>query len=61
MTEQEIDKLIRELQGSSVEMYSFVAENCDENLTDDEIDDLVTDLESDYLSLREFVINALVD
>lgn len=60
MNEQELEDLIRELQGSPVELYNFVAENT-EDLTDDEIDDLVGDLESDPLSLREFVINALED
>jgi len=59
MTEEEIDGIVRELQGSSVELYNYVAENCNEDLTEDEIDDLVSDLESDYLSLREFVINSL--
>ncbi|WP_339279938.1 hypothetical protein [Lysinibacillus sp. FSL P2-0066] len=61
MSENELYDFIKELQGSSVELYSFVAENCDENLTEDEIDDLVSDLESDSLSLREFVIRALED
>ena len=59
MTEQEIYELVAELQGNSLELYNYVAENCEEDLTDEEIDNLVSDFETDTLSLREFVINVL--
>lgn len=58
MDEKDIDAKVRELQGSSLELYSFVAEAMD-HLEEDALDDLVRDLEGDYLSLREFVIHAL--
>lgn len=61
MTEEQLHDFVKELQGSSVELYGFVAENSDENMTDERIDELVADFESDYLSLREFVINAFED
>lgn len=58
MSEDELFDFVKELQNNSIELYSFVAENSEE-LTDEEIDELVEELEGDYLSLREFVINAL--
>lgn len=61
MSEKEIDDLVNELQNNSVELYSFVGENVSEDLSDDEMDALVSDFESDYLSLREFVIEAMED
>ncbi|GAB0168182.1 hypothetical protein LSPCS325_16190 [Lysinibacillus sp. CTST325] len=61
MSEKEINDLVTELQNNSVELYSFVAENASEDLSDDEMDALVSDLENDYLSLREFVIEAMED
>lgn len=57
MSENDLHDFVKELQGSSMELYNFVAENS-ENLTEEKIDDLVEDLKGDYLSLREFVINA---
>ncbi|MER2005858.1 MAG: hypothetical protein ABS939_00280 [Psychrobacillus sp.] len=60
MTENELHDFVIELQGSSVELTNFVAENA-EDLTEEEIDELVEELEGDYLSLREFVINSLED
>ena len=60
MSEQQLDDLIRELQGSPLDLYSFVAENT-EDLSDDELDALVEELEGDTLSLREFVIHSLED
>ncbi len=61
MSEERLDELVTELINDSFELYSFVAENVSEDLSDDEMDALVTDLEGDYLSLREFVIKALED
>mgnify|MGYP001028134273 CR=1 FL=1 len=61
MSEQEIYERVSELQNDGSELYNFVAENCDVNLSEAEIDDLVSDFETDTLSLREFVINVLED
>ncbi|MFY0519348.1 hypothetical protein ACOMCU_16195 [Lysinibacillus sp. UGB7] len=61
MSEKELDERVTELQNDSVELYSFVAENVSEDLSDDEMDALVSDLESDTLSLRDFVIKAMED
>ena len=60
MSENELHDFVKELQGNSIELYSFVAENSEE-LTEEEIDELAEELEGDYLSLREFVINAIAD
>lgn len=57
--ENELYDFVRELQNNGVELYSFVAENTSPELSDEQIDSLVSELESDYLSLREFVISAL--
>ena len=60
MNENELHAFVTELQGDSVELTNFVANNA-EDLTEDEIDELVEEFEGDYLSLREFVIKALED
>lgn len=57
--ENELYDFVKELQNNGVELYSFVAENTSQELSDEQMDSLVSELESDYLSLREFVINAL--
>ena len=59
MTDIEIDELVQELQANSVELYHFIMENCDGDLTNEQIDNMVSDFESDYLSLREFVVHAI--
>ncbi|MGG2105530.1 hypothetical protein [Lysinibacillus pakistanensis] len=59
MSEKELDVFVRELKENGTELYSFVAENTSEDLSDEQMDVLVSELEGDYLSLREFVINAL--
>lgn len=59
MIEKELDIFVRELKNNGTELYSFVAENTSDDLSDDQMDWLVSELEGDYLSLREFVINAL--
>lgn len=61
MSEKKIDELVTELRNNSVEQYFFVAENALEDLSDDEMDALVSDLKNDFLSLREFVIEAMED
>lgn len=60
MGENELHDFVKELQGNSIELTNFVAENA-ENLTEEEIDELVDEFEGDYLSLREFVLNAFED
>jgi len=59
MSENELHDFVKELQGNSLELYSFVAENSDEDISDEHIDSLVNEFQGDYLSLREFVVNAL--
>lgn len=61
MSENEIYDFCKELQCCKLELTNFVAENVSEEVTEKEIDDLVADLESDFMSLREFVINSLED
>jgi len=40
------DELVTELRNNSVELYSFVAENALEDLSDDEMDALVSDIKT---------------
>lgn len=56
--EMHLTALIRELQGSYIELSHFIAYHSD-HLTEEEIDRLAEELEGDYLSLKEYVMNAL--
>lgn len=58
MTEDQLHDFVKELQSNSLELGSFISENSPD-LENKKLDDLIRDYESDYLSLRDFVIQAL--
>ena len=58
MTENEIDKLVNELQNDSVELWAYIANVLDDK-EGEEIDAMAEELKNSPLDLREFILNNL--